>query len=57
MSRIDFSRLTPQEWQDLAGDLLDSVGEADMALHQDCASNTGGILSRIFVADSRFPIF
>lgn len=32
MSRIDFSHLTPQERLDLAGDLLDSVGEADAPL-------------------------
>lgn len=32
MPRFDFSSLSPQERLDLAGDLLDSLGDADVPL-------------------------
>lgn len=35
MPSIDFSHLSPQERLDLAGDLLDSLGEADVPLSAD----------------------
>lgn len=34
MPSIDFSHLSPQERLDLAGDLLDSLGEADIPLSE-----------------------